>query len=631
MRNLAGLWNIVIIIFSISLVVFHLYTAAFGAFPDLVQRGIHLGFVLTMTFLIAPPRKQKREENKVPFYDIFLSILAVVSTIYLLVNYKSLIWEPLQWLGPIDIFFSVVTVLMILEASRRALGLIFLGFVLFFFIYAIFGFYFPGIWRHQAFSLDHIFQTLYHSTNGIWGQMVGISAGMLAMFSLFSSILSNTTNGVETFVNLGQKLTGKTVGGQGKVALVVSGLFGMISGSALANVAGTGIFTIPLMKRSGYSNEWAAAVSAVGSTGGTIMPPMMGAGAFIMAQILGISYLQIAKASFLPALLYYAGVFAAVHYISKKDGLIGSCIGDKVNIPRMLVILVPITIFLFFLFRGFTATLAAFYSTAGGFVISLFFLLKNERHQKSAIAVVWKQFSGISISGAKSIVDMAALLAGSQITITLISLTGFDAKLSDLIIGAGQDQLVSCLLLSMMACIILGMGLPAVASYVLASAIFSPTLTRLGIESLAAHLFVFYFAGFSTITPPVCTAVSLSAKLAQANWLKTGFLSCLIALPAFIIPYSFVYDKALLFDDSMINVVIATLTAFTGVYAVGVGVAGYFFKPLPILFRVIVILAGIMLVVPNTISSSIGLVVLIICFTQNIVFRQSIKKPIGNC
>jgi TRAP transporter 4TM/12TM fusion protein len=631
MRKLTGFWNIVIIIFSISLVVFHLYTAAFGAFPDLVQRSIHLGFVLTMTFLLAPQRKQRREENKVPFYDILLSILAVSSTIYLLANYKSLILEPLQWLSPIDIFFSVVTVLMILEASRRAVGLIFLGLVVLFFIYAIFGSYFPGIWRHQAFSLDYLFQTLYHSTNGIWGQMVGISAGMLAMFSLFSSILSTTTNGVETFIKLGQKVTGKTVGGQGKVALMASGLFGMISGSALANVAGTGILTIPLMKRSGYSNEWAAAVSAVGSTGGTIMPPMMGAGAFIMAQILGISYLQIAKASFLPALLYYAGAFVAVHYISKKDGLSGSYIEEKVNIPKMLVILVPIIIFLFFLFRGFTATLAAFYSTTGGFVISLFFLLRNKKYPKSAIAVVWKQFSGISISGAKSIVDMTTLLAGSQIAITLISLTGFDAKLSDLIIGIGWDQLVSCLFLSMMACIIFGMGLPSVASYVLASVIFSPALTRLGIEALAAHLFVFYFAGFSTITPPVCTAVSLSAKLAQANWLKTGFLSCLIALPAFIIPYSFVHDKALLFDDSGIDVIIAALTVFIGVYAVGVGVAGYFFKPLPILFRGIVILAGIMLVIPNTISGSIGLVVLIICFTHNLVFRQSVEKPIGNC
>jgi TRAP transporter 4TM/12TM fusion protein len=631
MRRLTGFWNIVIVVFSISLVVFHLYTAVFGVFPDLVQRGIHLGFVLTMTFFLAPPQKKKKEENTVPFYDIFLSILAAASIIYLIFNYKTLILNPLQWLGPFDIFFSVVTVLMILEASRRAVGLIFPSLALFFFIYAVFGSYFPGMWGHKAFSLDYLFQTLYHSTNGIWGQMVGISAGMLAMFSLFGSILSATTGGAKTFVKLGQKVTGKAVGGQGKVALVASGLFGMISGSALANVAGTGIFTIPLMKRAGYSNEWAAAVSAVGSTGGTLMPPMMGAGAFIMAQILGISYLQIAKATFLPALLYYAGIFVVVHYISKKEALDGSAIEGKASISEIAVILFPITIFLFFLFRGFTATQSAFYATIGGFSISLFILLKKEKDLKRGPAIAWKQFNEISISGAKSIVNMTALLAGSQIAITLVSLTGFGAKFSDLIIGSGQDQLVFCLILSMTICIILGMGLPAAASYVLASTIFVPALTRLGIETLAAHLFIFYFAGLATITPPVCAAVSLSAKLAKANWVKAGFLSCLIALPAFIIPYAFVYDKALLFDGSGINIVIAVLTAFTGMYAIGIGVAGYFFKPLFMVSRGIFILTGILLVVPNAISSSIGFVVLIICCTHNIIFRRSESKLVNDC
>jgi TRAP transporter 4TM/12TM fusion protein len=623
MRKLTGFWNTTILVLSVALVVFHFYTTAFGVFPDLVQRSIHLGFVLTMTFLLVPPRK-KEGETKVPLYDIVLALLAAASTIYLLLNYKSLIWDPLQWLGLLDICFAVAVVLMILEASRRTVGLIFPALALFFFIYAVFGPYFPGIWGHQALSANIIFQTLYHSTNGIWGQMVGISPGMLAMFGIFGAMLS-ATGGAETFVKLGQRLTGKAAGGQGKVALVASGLFGMISGSPMANVVGTGTFTIPLMKRSGYNNEWSAAISAVGSTGGTIMPPMMGAGAFIMAQILGISYLQIAKAAVLPAILYYTGAFVAVHYISKKNALKGSSFEGKINIPEIIVIFVPIALFLFFLLRGYTATVAAFYATAGGFGMALFFLFVKEKRPAACPGIIWNQFSGISVSGAKSIVSMAALLAGSQITITLISLTGFGVKLSDLIISIGQDQLILCLLLSMVVCIILGMGLPVTASYVLASAILVPALTKLRIDPLVAHLFVFYFSGFSTITPPVCAAVYLAAGIAKSNWLKTGFLSCLIALPAFIIPYTFVYDKSLLLAGSIFNVIIAVLTAFIGVFAVGVGVAGFFVKHLPVGFRVIFILAGVLLVIPNMISSTIGFAAVVAACLCNALLKQ--KEP----
>jgi TRAP transporter 4TM/12TM fusion protein len=617
MRTLTGFLNIIIIVLSISLVVFHLYTAAFGAFPALIQRSIHLGLVLTMTFLIAPPKKQKGEENKVPFYDIFLSVLAAASVVYLLCNYRSLVLNPFQWLGPPDVFFSVVTVFMVFEASRRAVGLIFSGLALFFFIYAVFGPYFPGMWKHQAFSLNFIFQMLYHSTDGIWGQMVGVSAGMLAMFSLFGSMLC-ATGGVELFVNIGQKIAGRTVGGQGKAALMASGLYGMISGSAMSNVAGTGTITIPLMKRAGYSSEWAAAISAVGSTGGTIMPPMMGSGAFIMAQILGISYLQIVKAAFLPSFLYYAGAFFTVHYISKKNALNGFFREGRVSIPKITVILVPIILFLFFLFGGFTAALSAFYAAAGGFALSLFVLLRNEKHLKAGLAAAWKQFNTISISGAKSIVNTASMLAGSQIIITLISLTGFGAKISALITGAGQVQLVFCLVISMLICIIFGTGLPAAASYVLASAIFVPALVKLGIESFAAHLFIFYFSGYSTITPPVCSAVSLSAKLARANWLKTGFLSCLIALPAFIIPYTFVYDRSLLFGGSIINIGIALLTDLAGVYAVAVGAAGCFVKPLSMSSRWVFILSGILLIIPHPLFRFMGLVILVVCCVSNI-------------
>ncbi|MDR0376884.1 MAG: TRAP transporter large permease subunit, partial [Spirochaetaceae bacterium] len=273
---------------------------------------------------------------------------------------------------------------------------------------------------------------------------------------------------------------------------------------------------------------------------------------------------------------------------------------------------------LFFLFSGFTAALSAFYAAAGGFGIFLFVLLRNEKNPKAGLAAALKQFNSIAISGAKNIVNVASMLAGSQIIITLISLTGFGAKISDVIIGAGQIPIVFCPFIAMLICIVFGMALPAAASYVLAAAIFVPTLTKLGIEPLTAHLFIFYFAGFSTITPPVCSAVSLSAKLAQADWLKTGLLSCLIALPAFIIPYTFIYDKALLFGGPLSRVGAAAVINFAGVYAIGIGVAGCFAKPLSMPFRCVLILTGILLVIPNPLLRFMGFVILVICCVNNI-------------
>lgn len=617
MRKLNPFWNMVVLVLSIGLVVFQLWTVAVGVLPDLQQRSIHLGFVLTMTFILVPPAKKLKERTGVPFYDIVLAVISAAATIYLLFNYYNVIYNPLQWLGGIDIFFAVALSALVLEASRRTVGLIFPGLAVFFFIYAITGPVWPGVWGHKRYSLDLIFQTLYHSTNGIWGQMVSISAVMLAMFGIFGAMLS-ITGGAETFIKIGQNLTGRRVGGQGKVALIASGLFGMISGSAMANVVATGTFTIPLMKKSGYDNEWSAAISAVGSTGGTIMPPMMGAGAFIMAQLIGIPYLNIAIAGFVPAVLYYMGAYVAVHYLSKKKKIGGGDLEkQKVAISEYFIILLPIAVFVFLLVQYYTAAFAAFFATAVGFVTALYFAVREKKTVRALPGETWKLFKGVSVSGASSIVSMASLLAGSQITISLISLTGFGVKLSNLIVGIGRNNLFACLLLSMLVCIILGMGLPATASYVLGAAVLAPALTTLGVNLLVAHLFVFYFAGFSTITPPVCAAVYLSSGIAKSNWFRTGLLSCMIALPAFVVPYTFVYDTSLLLQGSLVSIVFSIVTACIGVFAVGIGVAGYLKCNMNLFWRVIIVIAGIMMVIPNIWLSLIGLVIFAVVYISN--------------
>jgi len=537
MRKLTGFWKYLVSILSIALVAFHMYTSGFGILPDTLQRSVHLGFVLTLCFLLKPAYKTAPKDT-LPFYDILCSAVAVGSTLYTFYIYEEVLWDPMQWMGPLDIFFAVATVLLVLEAGRRTVGSIFIILTGVFMIYSYFGPYFPGIWGHEKFGFDFIFQTFYHSTNGLWGTMTGISATMLALFGIFSAVLSET-GGAATFVRIGQNAVGNMVGGQGKVALVASGLFGMISGSAMANVMATGTFTIPLMRKAGYSKEWAAATSAVGSTGGQIMPPIMGAGAFIMAQLLGMSYLDIAIAAILPAFLYYLSGFMSIHFISRRDNIRGEKdSGTRVSLMEYMIIVVPITIFLYYLIRRYTVDTAALWASLGGFV---FFAATHgwSMRDKGAAAVI--KATGtlgnkVCIESAGAILAMASLLASAQLVIALIQLTGFGVKMSDLIVSIGQNHLFLCLVLSMIVCAILGMGLPTTAAYILAAAVLVPPLLALGVQPLVAHLFVFYYATLATITPPVCAAVFLSSGIAESDWLKTGVLSCLIALPVFIVP-----------------------------------------------------------------------------------------------
>lgn len=619
MRKLSGINNYIVTGLSIALVLFQIYTAGFGVFPDVVQRSVHLFFVLTLCFMLRPATK-KAPKDKVPFYDLLLAVIAGCSTVYILFNYQKILWDPMQWVDPFDMIFAGCLVVLILEASRRTVGWTFPIMAIVLMLYACFGEYFPGIWGHENFTVSSILQNLYHSTSGIWGTMVGISATMLAMFGIFGAVLS-ATGGSQTFIKLGQILTGRSIGGSGKVTLIASGLFGMISGSAMANVVATGTFTIPLMKKEKFSDEWAAAVSAVGSTGGQIMPPIMGAGAFIMAQLIGVSYLDIAKAAIFPAILYYLGAFVAVHYTAKKSGIVGSPTKEKVSLQESIIIFVPLLVFVIYLIRGYSVTVAAFYSTFAGFITCAIVYFVTSKNLPGTLKQTGKLAHKVSMTGASSILDMASLLAGAQISITLISITGFGVKLSDIIVSVGQNNLFLCLVLSMLVCIILGMGLPTTAAYVLAAAILAPALTTLGLNVFIAHLFVFYFATLATITPPVCAAVFLSAGIAGANWVKTGFLSVLIALPAFVVPYTFAYNQAILLrGGDVLTILIAVITAVVGVYILGVAVAGYINKPLHILYRLALLVGGILLLIPNVLVSLIGLVVCAVILFIN--YRQ---------
>lgn len=606
MRKLTGVSGKIVIVLSVILILFQLYTACLGALPDMFQRAIHLFFVLILCFLLKPATK-KAPKNKVPVYDWLLAAVSGLACIYVCTQYYVVLWTPQQWVSPLDTFFAYALILIILEVSRRCVGWTFPVMAVIFFLYGRFGQSFPGIWGHKNITMTYMVQYLYHTTGGIWGTMVQLSSTMLAMFGIFGSMLAKT-GGSETFIRLGQKLTGKTYGGPAKVTIIASGLFGMISGSAMANVVATGTFTIPMMKKAGYDKEWSAAISAVSSTGGQIMPPIMGAGAFIMSQLIGVSYLEIAICAIIPALLFYLSSFISVHYLAKKVNIIGSKLEESISGKEYIRILVPLGVFLILLIFGYTVVFCAFYATIAGLVtFTALHYLSGGKSVKDTSKYVGNLSLGIATSSAASILDMASLLAGAQISITLISLTGIGVKLSDVIVTLGQGNLFLCLLLSMLVCILLGMGLPTTAAYVLAASVLAPALISLGMDKLVAHLFVFYFSTMATITPPVCAAVFLAAGISQSNWLKTGFLSVLLAIPAFVIPYTFAYDQALILHGAnTVATIIAVATAIIGVSFIGVSIAGYVFHSLNAVAKILLFTAGIAMIIPNNILSLAG-------------------------
>jgi len=626
MRKLTGFWRYVTIFMSFALVIFQLYTAGFGVLPDIQQRSVHLFFVLAMIFILKPIKKGV-SMNKVPWYDIILAVLALITTGYMLFVYEKILWDPSQWISAVDPIFAVILTVLIIEASRRCVGWTFPILAAFFFFYSFFGEIFPSSWAHKNTPFDAVFQNLYHTTNGIWGQMVGLSAGMLAMFGIFGSVLS-ATGGSQTFIKFAQKLTGRTVGGPGKVSLIASGLFGMVSGSAMANVVATGTFTIPMMRKAGFNKEWSAAISAVGSTGGQIMPPIMGSGAFIMAQLIGVAYLTIAKSAVIPAILYYEGAFVALHFMSRKLGIYGEKATEKINNFEAIIIFVPLAVFLVLLGFKYTVTKGAFYATIVGIVTYAVCALLQRKDVKLATRDTGKLCFDVTMDGASSILTMAGLLAGAQISIALISQSGFGVKLSSMIVKIGQGNLFLCLLLSMLVCFILGMGMPPTAAYVLAAAVLAPALTSLGMEALIAHLFVFYFSSIGAITPPVCAAVFLASGIAESNWLKTGGLSVLLAIPAFVVPFTFAYNPALLLDGAILDLVTGVVTSFVGVFFIGVSIAGFTKKDMNMLTRAMLFAGGLAMIIPNTIVSIIGLVVCLAGYALSGGFTKTPGAPL---
>lgn len=594
---------------AMAMSVFHIYTAAFGSMVALLQRSIHLAFAFSLIFLIFPACKRDKEQrNGVPMIDLCLSLLAAASFLYVSYNYEIMRtrMSMVDDLTMLDIFFGASAILLVMEGARRALGIALVIIPAVALVYALSGAFLPGFLWHRGFSLTQIVDYMYMGSNGIFGMPVGISATYLMLFIIFGCLMEKTGTG-QMIMDLACSVAGRSRGGPAKVAVISSALFGSVSGTAVSNVYATGIFTIPLMKRLGYRPEFAGAVEAVASTGGQIVPPVLGAAAFIMAEWLGMPYGDICLAAIIPAVLYYLALLVMVHLEAVKTGMSGlpdDQIPDRRNVVKSLYLLIPLLILMAMLFTGFTVTRSAVSAMAVAFVISF-----AKKETRLGIAEIMWVLETSANRGA----TIAAATACAGLIIGAITLTGVGLSITGAIVSYFQDNLFLALFFAMTSSIILGMGVPTVVAYIIVATLSAPILIKLGVDLFPAHMFVFYYGVMAMVTPPVAVAAWAGAEIAGADYNRTGFVAVRLGIVAFVIPFMFVYEPALLGIGSPLYVAVTFVFAVIGVIGLSCSLAGWLFGPMPMWLRLPLFASGLGLIYPELLSSFIGLTAL--CLT----------------
>ncbi|MEC9196485.1 MAG: TRAP transporter fused permease subunit [Pseudomonadota bacterium] len=546
---------------------FVFYTAATGPFEGLIQRALFLMLVTALGFALYPLGAGKSWRPVGMAIDLALCAATLAAGGYIIVNYDE-IMTSLPWATTLDKALTVGLVMAVLELGRRTVGLIFPVLVLAGIAYALFGDMLPGALRHRGFDAAFVTETIFLGDLGIWGMLTGVAATVIAAFVLFGALLLHSGGG-QAFMDLAMRLGGRQPGGAAKIATIASGLFGMISGSAVANVATTGNFTIPMMIRLGYPRPFAAAVEAVASTGGQIAPPIMGAAAFVMAEILGVPYTTIILGAIVPAVLFYASVFVTVHYVAVKRGL---AVVPSEELPAWATILAPRRVAPILcalgglgigIWMGRSIATAAFYGVVG----LLIAFVVTEWNRLSPRQMIGKIIDGLEDAG-KGLVIIGVLLAGAQILVSMINLTGIGVTLSSLIVSLAGDSVPLVALIVGLVCLIMGMGLPTTAAYVLVAAVLAPAMTAVGVDPLAAHLFVFYFATISVITPPVCVAVFVGSGIANTNWLPAAGQAVRLGAVTYLVPFLLVLYPGMLLQGGPLAIAEAILGGIALVMAV---------------------------------------------------------------
>lgn len=633
-------WRQYITVFiSVIFVLFQLYATLSGAITAQVLRATHLAFVQLLAFLLFPPTKNS-PRNTLPWYDIVLGLIGLACWLYIVVNFDSLVRRSGNN-TPLDVAVGIVGILVLFESCRRIVGLPIMIIAGSFIVFAFAGKYLPGFLHHRGYSLQRVVCHLFYNTEGIMGTPIGACSTFIFLFILFGALLEKTGIG-HFFIDVCNALAGGASGGPAKVAVLSSALLGTVSGSSVSNTVGSGSFTIPMMKKLGYKGEFAGAVEAAASTGGQIMPPIMGAAAFLMAESLGLPYITIVKAAIVPAILYFTGIFITVHLEAKKLGLKGL---PKDQLPRFMPLLLrkgymilPLVVIIYFLCAGKTAVFAALMGIIAcvlvGFGVSVSDLAHGRKPSFSG-----KDIVEIMCTAARNIISVAIACGMAGIIIGIVTLTGLGLRLGNGLVMLAHGKLLLTLVFTMVASIILGMGAPTTANYLITSTITAGAIISLGIEPLAAHMFAFYFGIIADVTPPVALAAIAGAAIAKAKPMKTALNATKLAIGAFIIPYMFVYNsKMLMINASALSVVMIIITAILGMFGISVALEGYGFnntgffynsrkgKATIIAFdaveRLLFAIAGLLCVIPETKTDIIGVSLLAVLIAYQLILKK---------
>ncbi len=610
-RRLSGIQSKIVSAVAIIFAIFQLYTAIFGILPAQIQRSIHLAFIFALVYLLYPASK-KSDRKKFGLIDVLLAIIGFSVAMYISLNFEALLLRAGDQ-NAMDIAIGIVAIILVLEGARRVVGLPIAIIATVFLVYAFVGPYMPGFLNHRGYSLSRIVGHMYYTTEGIIGIPLGVAATFIFLFIMLGSFLEKTGIG-EFFIDLANSVAGFAAGGPAKVAVITSALEGTVSGSSVANTVGSGSFTIPLMKSLGYKPEFAAAVEAAASTGGQIMPPIMGAAAFLMAEFIGIPYSQIAKAAIIPALLYFTGIFISVHLEAKKLGMRGMSRDELPKLSKVMLdrgyLFIPLVGIVYFLMEGSTPVKAAL-SGLGLAVITSYFRKSTRLSLKNILEALEQ--------GAKNALGVSVACACAGIIVGTITLTGLGLKLGNGLVTLSGGKLILTLFFTMITSLILGMGAPTTANYVITSTIAAPALVLLEVPVLAAHMFTFYFGIIADITPPVALAAFAGSAIAKSNPLKTGIQASKLAIAAFIIPYMFVLNPAiLLIDTTPLKIVLMVITAIIGMIGISSAMEGYFLTHANKFERAVFLAGGLMLIDPGVATDIIGFTILLLALLYQI-------------
>ncbi|WP_239749687.1 TRAP transporter permease [Mammaliicoccus sp. O-M53] len=624
-RELQGgskyLFNSIAIILSI----FVLSASSFLNLQTFHQNSIFLILIVLLGFMLYPTSKKGVEKTRPSVVDIIFIVLTIVGIGYIILNYTTLHVDRASQANTTDYIFAVIAIIVLFEITRRTIGIFIPLLSIFAIIYALYGNYFPIDFAHSGFSIKRLLYRFYMTTEGIFGSTLSIAATYIMLFILFGAFLG-VSGASKLFNDLALAIAGQRRGGPAQVAVITSALTGSLNGSAVANVATTGSFTIPLMKNIGLTPRFAGGVEAAASTGGMIMPPIMGAAAFIMAGFLGVPYTTIVLAGIIPALFYYIALVWAIDTESKKKGLKGVS-KDSIPLIREVLkergaLLLPIIVVIVALLIGKTAIFAGFSGIISAILAS--YLTKDK-----STRVTFKKFFEALIDGAKGSIQVALACASVGIVIATVGMTGVGSMLAYNVIDIAGGHLIVILIMVMITCIVLSFGLPSTALYIVVAVTVAPSLVQAGVEPLAAHFFVFYFGAMSNVTPPVALAAYTGAGIANADPVKTSWTALRLALPGFIIPFLLVYNPELLLNNPTGNInigelIVTIVISLVGIYALVVGMGNYLLVKLNIIERILFIAFAVMLIFPEMITSIIGIIGVILLIGMHYIKTKKV-------